>query len=199
MSDDNREQEQKQQANDAEELVNGVPKKYKSYFAVGNWVRTFYAVILVVTILWQFIDASCVLGDSMLPNYRSGDLLLLWHYKYEPEYGDVVVVTNSANGKVLIKRVIGLPGDEIIVSDFLGVVYRNGEPLEEDYLEEGTFTGAGETYGIPIIVPENCVYVLGDNREVSLDSRYAEVGCLSQDDIRGTPILKIPNILSLFD
>ena len=86
---------------------------------------------------------------------------------------------------LLIKRIIGLPGDKISVSD--GVVYRNGEALVEDYTMEGFTTGEVAE----MVVPEGEMFVMGDNRTVSLDSRSEEVGCVDMEEILGKAVFRL--------
>lgn len=85
-----------------------------------------------------------------------------------------------------IKRVIGLPGDHIEIKD--GGVFLNGEKLSEEYLDEGTFTDSAEGFFTDVIVPDGYVYVLGDNREVSGDSR--RFGCIPIDRIEGKAVFR---------
>jgi signal peptidase I len=121
-------------------------------------------------------------GESMLPNFDDGQMLLVNRNAYEfvdlngnkfypfdpPERGDVIVF-NPPNGsdKPYIKRVIGLPGEEVTFSD--GHVDINGAPLEEDYIQDRTRCGRADT--CDVVVPPDSVYVLGDHRTNSSDSR----------------------------
>ena len=84
----------------------------------------------------------------------------------------------------LIKRVIGLPGDKIDISD--GKVYINGEELVEDYTKEGYTTGDVDG----LVVPDGKVFCMGDNRRVSIDSRSPEVGCIDMDEVVGKSLLE---------
>ena len=86
-----------------------------------------------------------------------------------------------------MKRIIGMPGDTIEVKN--SVVYRNGEPLEEDYIAQGYF-GCGEMTG-PVTIEEGHVFVMGDNRPDSYDSRFAGVGQVSADDIIGGVVCRL--------
>ena len=106
------------------------------------------------------------------------------------ERGDVIVfksdlLDGEGNSKHLIKRIIGIPGDTIEIKN--GLVYRNGEKLEEDYVNEKRQSGEME----PIIVEEGKLFVLGDNRRVSQDSRSEEIGQIDQETIVGKVVLRI--------
>jgi signal peptidase I len=108
----------------------------------------------------------------------------------DPEYGDIIVFHSdieSDNGKKkdLIKRIIGLPGDVISVAD--GVVYRNDEAIKESYIMEDYTTGQVMEYE----VPDGMMFVMGDNRRVSLDSRSEDIGAVAMDDIMGKAVWKV--------
>lgn len=84
-----------------------------------------------------------------------------------------------------VKRVIGLPGDTIDIDDATGDVYVNGEKIDQSYLDEGVHTYRGRETQFPYTVPEDCVFVMGDNREDSLDSRYQSLGAVPYEAILG--------------
>ena len=114
-------------------------------------------------------------GASMLPTFISGDYIFTSKvtYKLRPiQRGDIVVFKEPRRHEIeYTKRVIGLPGDKIMVKN--GIVYLNNIPLQEDYISLSTplMPNGFLIEGRPIIVPENSVFVMGDNREVSSDSR----------------------------
>jgi signal peptidase I len=130
---------------------------------------------------------------------HENDYMIMARQAYKrkgPERGDIIVfrseLINEENGshKLLIKRVIGLPGDEISIKD--NQLYINGEAYKEDYLKDG-YTPAfevpaeGETY----TVPEDSYFCMGDNRVGSVDSRRREVGCPVSDQIVGKVIVRL--------
>lgn len=105
-----------------------------------------------------------------------------------PEYGSVIVFRESSERKrLLVKRVIGLPGDEIRFSD--GNVYRNGEALEEPYLMR---QGVSFSNVSAFAVPEGAVFVLGDNRENSKDSRFMEETYVPIENIYAEELFQVP-------
>ena len=150
--------------------------------------------IAIAVLIIQFIKPTIIKESSMQPTLYENNYILLSKQSYnlfgDPEYGDVIVFHSdieAVNGekKDLIKRIIGLPGDEITVKD--GVVYRNEVPLTEDYLMEDYTTGTVEAYQ----VPEGMMFVMGDNRRVSLDSRSEDIGAVPMDEILGKAVWKV--------
>lgn len=144
------------------------------------------ALVLSVLLFKIIFNVSIVSGTSMNPTLHDGNLLLLNHLFYEPEYNDIVVFENEERG-LLVKRIIGMPGDTIEIHN--SVVYRNGVPIEEDYIHNGYF-GPGDMTG-PVTVEDGHIFVMGDNRPDSYDSRYNGVGQVSEDLILGGAILRV--------
>ena len=157
-----------------------------------EWIKDISIAVAVAIIIIQFIEPSRVYGISMLPNFEDRDYLVISKQAYSrtlPERGDVVVfetelVDENGNDKNLIKRVIGLPGEKVTVSD--GKVYINGEQLDDSYTLEGYTNGMVE-----IVVPEGEVFCLGDNRLHSTDSRSYSVGCIPTDEIIGKVVFRL--------
>lgn len=138
-----------------------------------SWVKMFAIVIVIVLVLTKviFINATIPSG-SMETTIMTHDRLVGFRFSYwfaDPQRGDIVLFTYPVDGKTTyIKRVIGLPGDKVVISD--GEIYINDakEPLEENYLpEEWVWNNDGLEY----VVPEDCYFMMGDNRNNSLDSR----------------------------
>ncbi len=159
-----------------------------------EWIRDIAIAVVIALAILAFIKPTIVKETSMENTLHSNDYVFVSKQAYkifgDPEVGDIIVFKSDiegANGKnkLLIKRVIGLPGDTISIS--AGLVYRNGEALDEPYTKDGFTTGdAGEK-----TVPEGYLYVLGDNRIVSLDSRYDEVGFIDIDDVVGKAFFRL--------
>lgn len=142
-----------------------------------EWVAVIVGAVVVALLIKTFVvQAFRIPSESMVPTLEMGDRVLVNKLSYDAHdlnRGDVIVFTRPDNlpagpgePEDLIKRVIGLPGDELLTKD--GQLYVNGRLLEEPYLPEGT-----PTYGIdqPLVVPEGEILVLGDNRENSSDGR----------------------------
>lgn len=162
-------------------------------FLKGLIVDILIAVAIAGAVLF-FIRPTVVKQTSMQDTLNPNDYIILYKRAYvsnEPERGDIVVFESeladaNGNDKLLIKRVIGLPGDTIDIVD--EQVYLNGEVLDEDYIKDGV-TPAVE--GNHFEVPDGAYFMMGDNRVVSVDSRYSEVGYVSKDLIKGKAVIRL--------
>lgn len=148
-----------------------------------EWAEAIIIAIVLTFFIITFVAQSFVVeGRSMLPTLKDGERLFINKFIYRfkgPERGDIIVFEpQGAPGKRYIKRVIGLPGETVYIKDYK--VYINGEPLEEDYILEPAYSNYG-----PFEVPAGHVFVLGDNRNNSTDSRYPIVGYVEYDRISG--------------
>ena len=173
------------------------PEKPRILDWVFDIAEMFVFVLLAVMILTSFIFRhSIVEGDSMMNTLEDGDHLIISDLFYTPERYDIVVFEDYSTSlrKAVIKRVIGLPGDTVEVRlNEMGdiTVYVNGELIEEDY----TFN-AKDAYLDPntlnktITVPEGEIFVLGDNRYHSTDSRVGSVGTIRIDAVLGKVIIR---------
>ena len=144
-----------------------------------DWIGAAVVALVVVSILFSlFFRVVNVSGDSMTNTLQNGEKLLLSGVLTNPDYGDIVVIRRE-NDTPLIKRVIGLPGDKIFIDDNTGLVYRNGTALEEPYVRGGFTPSRGLISAYT--VPEGGIFVLGDNRSESLDSRMLRDQILMKD------------------
>lgn len=126
-------------------------------------------------------------GMSMEPTLSTGDLLLVDSRRTSPTYGDVVVFTvDTLQGLQLVKRVVGLPGDVIDMDPASGQFYRNGNAIPEPYVEKTSRARQADTMSFPTIVPAGHLFVLGDNRQTSIDSRCNEVGMVPMQNLIGS-------------
>ncbi len=150
---------------------------------------TIYALVVVaaisVLIATMFLPVLQVSGTSMEPTLSDGDVIVLYKSgKFET--GDLVGFYYQ--NKLLLKRVIGGPGDVIDIDED-GNVYVNDVLLDEPYLTEKSFGESDLTY--PYQVPESKYFVLGDNRSTSIDSRSSVVGCIEADQIVGKVVFRV--------
>ena len=140
------------------------------------------AAVLLATLLLPVLQVS---GDSMNPTLEDKDILMLVK-RENMETGDLCAF--YWQNKLLIKRIIGAPGD-VITLDENGVVTVNGETLDEPYVDE---LALGECdIRFPYQVPENRYFVLGDHRAVSIDSRSSVIGCVEKSQILGRVFLRV--------
>ena len=153
-------------------------------------VLTYMAAVaaLIATLVLPVLQIE---GSSMEPTLSSGDIVLLTKTT-NFSHGDICGF--AWNNKILIKRVIGVPGDWIEI-DTDGTVYRNGEKLEEPYADQIAFGECDLEF--PYQVPQEQYFVLGDMRESSIDSRNTLIGCVENDQIMGKIFLRIWPIKTL--
>ena len=140
------------------------------------------AVTLAVTLFFPVLQVT---GVSMEPTLGRGTLVLTWKTK-QLAAGELCVFYRD--NQLLVKRVIGLPGD-VIEIDETGAVSVNGSVLDEPYVSQTALGNCDITF--PYQVPEDSYFVLGDNRAVSIDSRSSIVGCVSREQITGKVLFKL--------
>ena len=151
-------------------------------------------VLLVFMFLFRMVVVS---GPSMMQTLQDGDsLILLSNVLYtNPKYGDIIVASKASfkDGEPIIKRVIATEGQTVDIDFSEGIVYVDGVALEEPYTNTSTNLFEGTTF--PLTVKEGCVFVLGDNRNDSMDSRSLHIGQIDKREILGKAIfLAIPGI-----
>lgn len=168
-------------------------EKTKLKSEIIQWVKTIGISVAIAIGLNLVVQPAIVDGQSMSPTLESKDYLIVNRLAYKnevPERGDIIVFkTGLTDGKSdekknLVKRVIGLPGEHLVIKD--SKVYINGDYLEEDYLINVYTDG-----NIDITIPDDSVFTMGDNRENSDDSRKAYIGTIELDDIIGKVFVRM--------
>ena len=158
------------------------------------WAKDILIAVLVAIIIMQFIKPTLVKESSMEPNFIENDYLFVSRQSYglfhgSPKRGDVVVFRSdltdeNQNKKLLIKRVIGVPGDIISITD--GKVYVDGKQIDDSYTKEQYTNGNIED----LKVPKNQYFCMGDNRTVSIDSRSPKVGFVDKSQLVGKVVFR---------
>lgn len=167
------------------ELKNiGYKKKFRSTMlsTISILIVVAAVAVLVSTLFFPVVQVA---GSSMEPSLKEGDILVLIKSD-KVEYGDMCCV--SWQNKTLLKRVIGLSGDVIDMDDD-GNVHVNGKLLDEPYVENKALGNCEIEF--PYQVPENEFFILGDQRESSVDSRSSAIGCVGSDQIIGRVLFRV--------
>lgn len=158
------------------------------YFWLQALVMALVVLILVFTLVGRIIGVD---GRSMVPTLHHGDMLLLQSIGYEPRQNDVVVLTKeSFSSQPIVKRVIALGGQTVDIDYGSGLVYVDGEVLDEPYINEEMICPSAENT-THVVVPEGSIFVMGDNRNHSTDSRFPAVGVVDERCVLGRALMVI--------
>lgn len=169
----------------AEELPEEPPQNNQTFAGEFlEWIEVLCSAMVLVVVLFTFIfRIATIEGESMLYTLEGGDKVVISNLNYEPRQGDIVVVSRNAQNTIkaeadsnepIIKRVIAVGGQTVDIDFKTGTVYVDGTALEEDYLGSPTY----DKYDVefPIYIPEGYIFILGDNRGNSMDSRDGRIG-----------------------
>lgn len=185
------------------------------FSSVTGFIEMLIITMFIVLLLFTYVlGIAVVRGESMLNTLSDGDKVIVSLIYNKPEQGDIVVLNSDrkvvpgedgsmleqeGTGQCIVKRIIAVEGQELDIDFAAGVVYVDGERVREPYLElglthldEGGFTGS-----YPIIIPEDCVFVMGDNRSVSKDSRSGDIGLVPEDCIVGKVLLRLFPVIDI--
>lgn len=181
--------------------------KEKEPFNIGReileWFESLVFALLIVQLVLTFLLRIVMVdGESMTNTLQNGDRLIMTHVAYEPERDDIVVLDSEAANKVLIKRVIGIEGDKVVVDYNQNHVYVNDEEISNEHIREVMLDSFyfDPQYSIDAgvyeyEVPEDTVFVMGDNRNDSKDSR--SIGFIPKSEIMGKAIFRVYPFKSL--
>ena len=156
-----------------------------------EWAQALVCSVLAAVVVFAFgARVVGVSGGSMRETLQNGDLLLVVNRALcgDFERGDVVIAAKAAfeNGEPIVKRVIATEGQTVDIDFGAGVVYVDGQALEEPYIREATHLDLGMEY--PFTVPEGCVFLMGDNRNESRDSREPPLGAVDTRCVIGRAV-----------
>lgn len=161
-------------------VINNNAVSLNLYDWVNSIIVAVVAVVILLTFCFRLIDVD---GRSMEPTLINTDKVIVTNLFYTPNNGDVVVISHGEKyDKPLIKRVIATEGQTLDIDFENYKIYVDGVLIDEPYIQGETIEGNAD---IPDVVPEGKVFVLGDNRPVSLDSRSREVGLIDEESIIG--------------
>lgn len=157
--------------------------------SIKEWGSIVFVALVISIIISQFAQVVTVSGQSMENTLNDSDKLVMSKIAYKnhkPKYKDIVII--RTNDKLIVKRVIGEPGDKVEIVD--NKVYINGNELKEDYINKNDqMTNSPE---IKVTLDDNEIFVMGDNRNHSLDSRDSRVGIINyKKDVVGKIIFKV--------
>lgn len=185
------------------EKVNETPKKANGitttvFDAVSILATTFIAVALVFIFALRTIGVD---GKSMMPTLSNGDRIIISAFEFTPEYGDIVVTCQPNPSTdiedILIKRVIATEGQKVDIDFVKGVVYVDDKALDEPYVAAPTYDR--ESFRGPMVIPEGYVFVMGDNRNNSTDSRDYRVGLIREEYIMGKAVFRLSPFTILYN
>lgn len=174
-----------------ENVIANEKKENKStWFDWGEALVLSLSVLIIILVF--FVRMIGVEGDSMYPTLQNSNRILISNISYIPQKGDIVVLTKSSFlTDPIVKRVIATEGDTIDINYETGDVTVNGKVLDEDYINERVSLQNVGDMEFPQTVPEGCIFVMGDNRNRSTDSRFTSLGMVDVRYVQGKVIGRV--------
>lgn len=175
------------EADSGEELPE---RNQKLWGIVYDVVATLESAVIILMLFFSLMfRPAAVIGDSMLPSFSGGDRVACVHSFSGYERGDVIIISHATRmDESIIKRVIAVGGDTVDIDFYKGTVSVNGQELDEPYV--GTPTNLSYDIKFPLTVPEGKLFVLGDNRNDSLDSRSTDIGFINENKVLGKVVFR---------
>lgn len=175
------------EADSGEELPE---RNQKLWGIVYDVVATLESAVIILILLFSLVfRPAAVIGNSMLPSFSDGDRVACVHSFSGYERGDVIIISHATRkDESIIKRVIAVGGDTVDIDFYKGTVSVNGQVLDEPYVNTPTNLSYDMTF--PVTVPEGKLFVLGDNRNDSLDSRSTDIGFINENKVLGKVVFR---------
>ncbi len=167
-------------------------KENNSFFGlIAGFIKVMLQILTLPALTYLvfafLLGIAQVEQSSMLPNFAEGDIVIFNRLEKDYSFGDVIIAQNLEDETLMIKRIIGIPGDTVEITDD-GQILINDKTIRENWQSLGELTQNQAT--LPITLDEGEYFVLGDNRTVSLDSRSSEVGNIQEENILGIVVYR---------
>lgn len=158
-----------------------------------EWIETLALALVVAVLVFSFVcRIVSISGPSMTPTLLDKDRVVVTNFMYTPKVGDVVVISVPGQSEPFIKRVVALEGQVVDFDLEEGRLLVDGSPVDEPYINERmTLFAWYNAERFPYTVPENHVFFMGDNRNHSMDSRYAQIGSVDARQIVGRAVFRL--------
>ncbi|MBQ8027729.1 MAG: signal peptidase I [Clostridia bacterium] len=158
-----------------------------------DWMTSFIIAVIFLCAVFTFgVRPVRVDGDSMLPTLQDGNWLIVSAFDSKPQQGEIVIVTQpnqTSSGGPVVKRIIAVGGQQVDINFEKGLVYVDGVLLDEPYILEKTHRSFDVKF--PLTVPEGYLFVMGDNRNDSLDSRSSRIGLIDERYVLGSCVFRV--------
>lgn len=154
---------------------------------VFDWIKSvIFALVIVIFCLNFFFRLVDVKGTSMVETLQNRDKLIVTNFNYTPKPNDIVVISHGKEyNEPIVKRVIATEGQTLKLDYENDRIIVDGVVIDEPYLDISTFCNVEADYEIPEVIPDGMIFVMGDNRGVSMDSRDSRIGLISVDNVIG--------------
>lgn len=177
---------------DGENSEDGEQEQKQPGRGLLDWAQALALAISAIVIIFTFFARIIgVDGDSMNPTLINRDRLIISNIAYDPTPGDIVVIHVEGYSEPLIKRVIATEGQTVMLAPDEGLVYVDGVALDEPYTAEATRKNYDTPAYTDIVVPDGCIFVMGDNRNHSSDSRSSTVGMVDERQVIGRALWRL--------